>query len=67
MGLEARKIPAGWARVDGEALAREARRETLVTEPDNDPAGVWRGLLFAVLLAVPFWIALYLLLRWLVS
>jgi hypothetical protein len=53
--------------MDGDALAREAQRERLVTEPDNDPAGVWRGLLFAVLLAVPFWIALYLLLRWLVS
>jgi hypothetical protein len=67
MGLHARKIPVGWATVDRDALAREARRERLVTEPDNDPAGVWRGVLFAVLLAVPFWIGLYLLLRWLVS
>jgi hypothetical protein len=67
MGLHAWKIPTRWEKANSDAFSREARRELLVTEPDSDPAGVWHGLLFAVLLAVPFWIGLYLLLRWLVS
>jgi hypothetical protein len=67
MGLPARKISGGFARTTTDVFSQEARRELLVPDADSDPAGMWRGLLYAVLLAVPIWVGLYWLLRWLIS
>jgi len=47
--------------------AREAHRELLAPQSNTHPVGALRGLVFAVLLASPFWVALCVLLRWWIS
>jgi len=45
-------------------LDREAKRNPIVTEVSPaERAGALRGLAVAMIMALPFWIALYLLLR----
>ncbi len=69
-----------WDSGEEQAMAAQAKKEyegeargefasghmhgLFLPEDDADPTRIWRGLLFAVLLAAPFWAALYFLLRW---
>lgn len=64
MGVQAQKGFGGGKRV---RLSTESMRELLLPGVEADPIRTWRGLLLAVLLATPFWIALYFLLRWWIS
>lgn len=64
MGAQAQKGLLGERRG---RLSAESMRELLLPGADADPIRTWRGLLLAVLLATPFWIALYFLLRWWIS
>jgi len=62
MGLP--KTSAVAHQVVPNAFTRNANRDLRVSETDEDYIGALRGLLWASLLAAPFWLALYLLLRW---
>jgi hypothetical protein len=64
MGAQAQKGFEGEPRG---RFASEYMRELFLPGDDSDPIRTWRGLLLAVLLATPFWVALYFLLRWWIS
>ncbi len=65
MGLP--KTSAEANRFGSNVLIGDTHRDLPVSEPEEDHLDALRGLLWASLLAAPFWIALYLLLRWLMA
>jgi hypothetical protein len=62
MALRARQISNRSQESTLSVVVSTAEREPLVSEPAHRVSAA-RGLAFAVVLAVPFWLALYLLLR----
>ncbi len=62
MALRARQIPNRSHETAPSREASAADREMLVSEPAHRVSAA-RGLLFAIALALPFWLVLYLLLR----
>jgi hypothetical protein len=62
--MQAEKVLKPTRNAVSSVWRREAHRELVASEHHTHSARALRGLAFAVLLALPFWVATYLLLRW---